>query len=84
MITKLTLTLEEDTIKKAKEFAKESGKSLSALVEAYFGFLSKSREMEGINDLTEKVKSLYGSVSVPDDFDYKIELEKAINEKHKI
>ena len=84
MITKLTLTLEEDTIKRAKEFAKESGKSLSALVESYFSFLTKSREAEGINNLTEKVNALYGSVSVPDDFDYKIELEKAINEKHKI
>ncbi len=83
MITKLTLTLEEDTIKRAKEFAKESGKSLSALVETYFSFLVKSREIENVNDLTEKVNALYGSVSVPDDFDYKVELEKAINEKHK-
>jgi len=82
MITKLTLTIEEDTIIKAKKYAKERGKSLSALVESYFGLLTKVGEAEIPEELTEKVKTLYGSVSLPNDFDYKAELEKAIYEKH--
>lgn len=84
MITKLTLTLEEETIKRAKEFAKESGKSLSALVETYFRLLTKTKRDEDKEKLTEKVNSLYGSVTLPDDFDYKAELEKAINEKYNV
>ncbi|MBC8319647.1 MAG: hypothetical protein H8E34_02880 [Bacteroidetes bacterium] len=84
MITKLTLTIEEETIKRAKKFAKESGKSLSALVETYFKLLTKTKGVEENDKLTEKVNSLYGSVTVPDNFDYKAELEKAINEKHNV
>ncbi len=82
MITKLTLTIEEETILKAKKFAKESGKSLSSLVEAYFSLLTKKREIVNTEKLTKRVGALYGSVTLPDDFDYKAELEKAINEKH--
>ncbi len=82
MITKLTLTIEEETILKAKKFAKESGKSLSSLVEAYFSLLTKKREIVNPEKLTKRVGALYGSVTLPDDFDYKAELEKAINEKH--
>ncbi len=82
MITKLTLTIEEETIKEAKRFAKESGKSLSALVESYFNLLTKSTEFKSSEVLTERVNLLYGSVSLPADFDDKVELEKAIREKY--
>ena len=82
MITKLTLTIEEETIKEAKLFAKESGKSLSALVESYFNLLTRTRESKETEVLTERVNFLHGCVSVPKDFDYKSELEKAIQEKY--
>ncbi len=84
MITKLTLTLEKETINRAKEFAKENGKSLSALVETYFKLLTKTKDNENQNILTEKVSELYGSITLPDDYDYKTELEKAINEKQNV
>jgi len=35
MTTKLTLTVEEGVIKKAKSYAKQTGRSLSDLVEKY-------------------------------------------------
>ncbi len=82
MITKLTLTIEEGTIVKAKQYAKERGTSLSALVESYFRLLTKTGETEITEQLSDKVNTLYGSVTLPDDFDYKSELEKAIYEKH--
>lgn len=84
MITKLTLTLEKETINRAKEFAKENGKSLSALVETYFKLITKARDIESKNILTERVSELYGSITLPNDYDYKTELEKAINEKHNV
>jgi len=84
MITKLTLTLEEETIAEAKKYAKERGKSLSALVESYFSLLTNVGDTKTTEGLTENVKNLYGSVSLPGDFDYKSELEKAIHEKHNL
>jgi len=35
MTTKLTLTLQKSTIEKAKSYAKQTGRSLSELVEKY-------------------------------------------------
>ena len=39
MNTKLTLSIEEEIIIKAKAFAKENGKSLSQLIENYLSVL---------------------------------------------
>ncbi|MEM6736185.1 MAG: DUF6364 family protein, partial [Bacteroidota bacterium] len=43
MNTKLTLTIEEEVIKIAKEYAKEKGQSLSDLVENYFKLITINR-----------------------------------------
>jgi hypothetical protein len=73
MDSKLTLNIDKDLARKAKAYAKSHGRSLSDLVESYFKILaSKSDEAE--SDLTTKVKSLLGSIKVPEDFDYKADL----------
>ena len=41
MTTKLTLTVEESTIKKAKLYAKHTGRSLSELIENYLETLTE-------------------------------------------
>ena len=50
MTTKLTLTLDDNVIKKAKSYAKQHDTSVSKLVEAYFSYLTseKSGEVSGI------------------------------------
>lgn len=72
MNTKLTLTIEQELISKAKKYAKNKGRSLSDLVENYFKFITKTSEIENDSfEISPKVKSLMGSVKLPEGYDYK-------------
>ncbi len=44
MTTKLTLTIEQDVIKKAKLYAKHTGRSLPELIENYLESLTEENE----------------------------------------
>ncbi|MDF3078131.1 MAG: hypothetical protein K0S09_2020 [Sphingobacteriaceae bacterium] len=82
MTTKLTLTIQQDVIKTAKSYAKSNGRSLSELIENYLKTLSdkdKSKE-----SLSPRVKRLVGSISLPENVDYRSVLEDEINKKHGI
>lgn len=81
MNTKLTLTIEQTLIEKAKEYAKKKGRSLSDIVENYFKVIVKE---EGVltSESTPITDSLRGSFTMPKDFDYKKELTKALKEKY--
>ncbi len=79
MLTKLTLTVEKKVIEKAKSYAKETGRSLSELVENY---LSTITEEKNPSDLSPKLKKLLGSVQLPEDFDESKERLSAIEKKH--
>jgi hypothetical protein len=75
MNTKLTLSLEKTVIDKAKSYAKNTGRSLSELVESYFENLtSKSPDDQ---DIHPKVKKLIGRITLPSDFD-----EEKVKEEH--
>lgn len=81
MDSKLTLNVDKDLARKAKTYARSRGRSLSDLVESYFKILtSKSDDAEF--DLTTKVKSLLGSIKVPEDFDYKTDLADQLSRKY--
>ena len=69
MNKKLTLSVEDSVISKAKEYAETHNESLSKLVENYFRILitENKREEKGMSGL---VSELMGSVKVPEDFDY--------------
>lgn len=67
MNTKLTLSLEKTVIEKAKSYAKQTGRSLSELVESYFENLTSKQENE--DDIHPKVKKLIGRITLPEDFD---------------
>jgi predicted CopG family antitoxin len=81
MNSKLTLTIEDSVIKKAKRYAKSRGRSLSDIIENYLKMITKDyRVME--TGLTPTVKSLKGAFKAPEDLDYKKELAKALSDKH--
>jgi hypothetical protein len=80
MITKLTLTLNQEVIDSAKAYAKRNGKSLSAIVENYLRSLD--RESEKKEALAPEVKRLLGSVKLSKDSDYKKDLQAAIINKY--
>ena len=81
MITKLTLTLNQQVIESAKAYAKRNGKSVSSIVESYLRSLEQTEEKK--QALSPEVKRLLGSMKLSKDFDYKRELQEAILKKHK-
>lgn len=76
MNTKLTLRIEEELIKSAKNYANITGKSVSQMVADYFYLLDKKSLKKPIQ-LTPIVKSLKGSLKNADvdERDYKSYLE---------
>ncbi len=81
MNTKLTLTIEQSLIEKAKKYAKGKGRSLSDIVENYLKVIIKDEKITVI-DSTPIVSSLKGSFKAPKDFDYKKELVKGLSDKY--
>ena len=83
MNTKLTLTIEQDIIKRAKEYAKDNNRSLSDIIENYLKILTKDEQEEKSKKLNPIVKSLKGSFKMPKkDMDYKKELRNRLEEKY--
>ena len=81
MNTKLTLTIEQQIIAKAKKYAKKKGRSLSDIVENYLKAITREKDDSEI-EITPLVKSLNGSFKAPSGFDYKKELEKGLSDKY--
>ncbi len=81
MHTKLTLTIEQTVIEKAKKYANGKGRSLSDIVENYLKVLTKE-DINESSDLTPIVKSLKGTFKAPKNIDYKKELSKRLTEKY--
>ena len=81
MNTKLTLTIEQTVIEKAKKYAKDKERSLSSLIENYLKALTKDDNSNEI-ELTPIVKSLKGSFTAPKDFDYDKELTNRLLKKY--
>jgi len=82
MNTKLTLTIEQEVIKKAKEYAKNRNRSLSDIIENYLKVLTKEEKVKEVKKLNPVVKSLKGSFKMPKNMDYKKELRKRLEEKY--
>ncbi len=81
MNTKLTLTIEQTIIEKAKKYANGKGRSLSDIVENYLKAITKEDYNASIV-LTPIVQSLKGTFKAPGNTDYKKELSKRLTEKY--
>jgi len=81
MDKKLTLSLNELVIEKAKIYAQNHEISLSRLIESYLSSLieNKSEDIE----ITPLVESLSGVVTIPEEFDYKNDYADYLLEKYK-
>ena len=80
MTTKLTLSVKEDVIKKAKSYAKQTGRSLSQLIVKYLETLTEEHKDTG--QISPQLKRLMGSVKLPADFDENKELNTYFENKH--
>lgn len=83
MDKKLTLSLNQRVIEKAKNYAMLHSTSLSKMIEAYFDSLTNKQEEDGEIKTTPLVESLCGVIQLPEDFDYKKRRTKYLLEKHK-
>ena len=81
MNAKLTLTIEQSVIEKAKLYAKSRGRSLSDVIESYLKIVAREEEISAEN-ITPIVKSLQGTFKAPKNFDYKVELTKKLSSKY--
>lgn len=81
MNTKLTLTIEQEVIDKAKKYAKNRDRSLSDLIESYLKAITTENNSTE-DEITPIVKLLKGSFTVPKDFNYKKELSKRLADKY--
>lgn len=83
MNTKLTLTIEQSVIEKAKKYAKTRERSLSAIIENYLQTITLESAIENEDEeLSPIVTSLKGSFKAPENFDYKKELTKELSKKY--
>jgi len=82
MNTKLTLTIEQEIIERAKNYAKEKNRSLSDIIENYLKMLTKSEKKQKEERLNPIVKSLRGSFKMPKNMDYKKELRNRLEDKY--
>lgn len=79
MLSKLTLSVDDQVIEKAKEFARQTDRSLSKIVENYL----KSIVMD--SDNTNKLKiieELAGKITLPEDFDEDSARREAMEKKY--
>lgn len=83
MNTKLTLTIEQSIIEKAKKYARKKERSLSDLIESYLKALTTEENITKVEDeLSPTLKSLKGSFEMSKNFDYKKELSDRLTEKY--
>lgn len=79
MTTKLTLTVEKSVIERAKLYAKNTGRSLSEIIENYLTTLTNENDND---QLSPKLKKIVGAITLPEDFDEKAALRSALEKKH--
>lgn len=81
MNTKLTLSIDQSVIEKAKQYARKKERSLSDLIENYLKALTSDDPL-GEDELSPTVKSLKGAFELPEHLDYKKALTDRLAEKH--
>ncbi|MES2704042.1 MAG: DUF6364 family protein [Bacteroidota bacterium] len=79
MNARLTLTIDEIILKKAKGFAKANHISLSKLVENYLSDLAEKEDGESIS---QSVKSISGVLHLPMGFDFKENRAQHLGDKY--
>ena len=77
MTTKLTLSIEKSTIEKAKSYAKETGRSLSSIIESYLESM-----VSNTTSTSTGLTKLRGVVKLPANFNEKTEIQEQLSKKH--
>ncbi len=81
MNKKLTLSLDDAIIERAKKYASDKRESLSEMVENYFRLVTSNYKKEE-KIISPIVQELLGSIKVPNDFDYENAKYDYLKEKY--
>lgn len=86
-MSQLILTLDDDLLQAARHYAQQQGQELEILVAellkaAVQPAATPPSVAKPARPLSPLVQELYGSVKLPADFDYKMAIEEAIQEKY--
>lgn len=81
MTTKLTLSLDDKIIERAKRYSQKKGKSLSKVVEEYFRQLTDEPSDKKKRTSILELKGIGGKV--PPDFNYRDARDEYLMEKYK-
>ncbi|HXL55223.1 MAG TPA: DUF6364 family protein [Chitinophagaceae bacterium] len=82
MTTKLTLSINEKTIEKAKRISRKRGKSISKMVEEYLDSISEGEEKK--ESAVDKIRKIMkGKITAPQ-LDWKKVKEERISKKYGI
>jgi hypothetical protein len=79
MKTKLTLTINKSIIERAKLYAKNTGRSLSEIIEHYLDTITQDN---GTETISPKLKKILGAVKLQKNFDDEKELLSYLEKKH--
>ena len=79
MNKKLTISVDDSTIERAKEYAKSKGQSLSEIIENYLKLISRKTDKPQVSS---KISRLKGTVKLSKETDYKELLKEAISDKY--
>lgn len=82
MTIKLTLTVEQTVIEKAKNYARKTGRSLSDIIETYLEKLIQEED-SGPDEMNSDLKKLFGVTKIPATLNHKEEYKKLIQKKYK-
>lgn len=82
MQSKLTLSIDDSVIRKAKEFAKKNHTSLSQMIEDYFSGITQKAEIKE-EAISPALKSLVGILKLPNDYDFKNDRTEFLEKKYK-
>jgi hypothetical protein len=79
MQTKLTLSIDRQIIERAKEYAKQSNRSLSDIIETYLERITDQKS----DEIDHELSQIVGVINLPTDFDEKREIRNILNDKYK-
>lgn len=83
MNTKLTLSIDEAVIKRAKTFVRKNHTSLSQVIENYLSELTRKEKSTDNDSISPLVKGLSGVLQLPDNYDFKKDKTAHLQEKYK-
>lgn len=81
MDKKLTLSLDDSIIERAKKYAKSHNVSVSKLIESYLRSLTS--KTLGVSEITPLVESLSGVIKMDENQDYKSDYTNFLMDKYK-